>query len=269
MENIKELRKKVQGDRIKTHEWYGRLFSRKISIYISWILLQTSITANQVTFMMIIMGWLASIFFAIGSPLFFLIGVLFFQIWWLLDNVDGEIAVYRRECNLTGIYFDVISHYLVHPFIMLSIGVGLYRGSHNYIYILIGGMAGFSNLLLDLIQHAKYYVMFEKYFKNPNLSFSNKAKTNPGGSYSKLSLLGWLLKQYCLYPGVMNLITLAAMMDFIIYVNDQHLPFTILGTLLISYSIFYPISCLKTLTQMILRKDIDREFSYYFKNEKE
>ena len=269
MESIKELKEIVQGDRIKTHEWYGRNISRKISIYITWILLHTNISANQVSILMIIVGWIACMFFAVGTILFFIFGAFTLQVFWLLDNADGEIAVYKKETSLTGIYLDVISHYLVHPLVMLCIGVGMYRSTYNFIYIYIGGIAGFSNLLLDLLQHAKSYVMFGNLLKYQNSTFSDNAKKNKGQGHAKLSILGWILKQYCLYPGVMNFITLAALIDFIYYVNGQHLSFSFLGLLLISYAIFYPISFLKTFTQMIIRRDIDKEYSYYFKNDEQ
>lgn len=266
METIKELRKKIQGERVKNNPWYGRLVMRKISICITWLLLHTSITANQVTLVMIIIGWIACIFFIVGTPLFFLLGALTLQIWWLLDHVDGEIATYKGEYCITGIYFDVISHYLAHPLIMLSIGVGIFHSTNNFTYLVAGGLASFSSILLDIIHQTKYYVMFHRYIKNAKAdvpSFDKKG-TNAEERVQKESLFGKLLKEYCLYPGVMNLITLAALMDFINHVYVHYFSFIFLGILIISYGAFYPISCLKTLIQIIQKREIDKEYYYYF-----
>lgn len=266
METIKELRNKVQGERVRNNPWYGRLVMRKISIYITWLLLHTFITANQVTLVMIIIGWIACIFFIVGTPLFFLFGALTLQVWWLLDHVDGEIAVYKGEYCITGIYFDVIAHYLAHPLVMLSLGVGIFHNTNNFTYLAAGGLASFSSILLDIIHQTKYCVMFHRYIKNAKLDVSpfEKKEVNAKEVILQESLFGKLLKEYCLYPGVMNLITLAALIDLINHVYIHYFSFTFLGILIISYGAFYPASCLKTLIQIIQKREIDTEYYYYF-----
>ena len=42
-----------------------------------------------------------------------------------MDMADGEIDRAGKRASSTGVHFDCLSHYFVHPFIFLGIGLGL------------------------------------------------------------------------------------------------------------------------------------------------
>jgi phosphatidylglycerophosphate synthase len=113
----------VMGRRNSEH-WAGSLYLRRMSIYVTWLLMPTRITPNGVTWLMVFSG--------VGSA-----GVLLWPSWWavlicalglqlqiLLDCSDGELARARKRTSSVGVYLDRIGHYLTEA--LLPIGIGIH-----------------------------------------------------------------------------------------------------------------------------------------------
>lgn len=95
------------------------ILQRVLSIYITRLILPTRITANQVTILMLLVGVVSAIPFYFG------------HIWWglalsyvciLLDASDGEVARYRKQYSLRGIYLDLINHLAIQAWFFLALG---------------------------------------------------------------------------------------------------------------------------------------------------
>ncbi len=84
VEKISELRKicvkHMTKEELAMRPWYTEKVTRKISIYITWILLHTAISANQISGIMVLVGGAAAIFFWLGTPWFVFVGALFLQL---------------------------------------------------------------------------------------------------------------------------------------------------------------------------------------------
>src|SRR4029078_6045143 len=97
--------------RYNAEHWSGALYIRHLSIRVTRWLLRTGITANGVTWLMIVVGVPA----AFALPLPGLVGpvvtVLAMQLQILLDCSDGEVARWRQRFSPAGIYLDRIGHY--------------------------------------------------------------------------------------------------------------------------------------------------------------
>jgi phosphatidylglycerophosphate synthase len=113
----------VMGRRNSEH-WAGSLYLRRLSIYVTWLLMPTPITPNGVTWLMLSSG--------VGSA-----AVLLWPSWWavlicalglqlqiLLDCSDGELARARQSTSSVGVYLDRIGHYLTEA--LLPIGIGIH-----------------------------------------------------------------------------------------------------------------------------------------------
>lgn len=135
VESIKELRKICQT---KKQPLYMELVSMKISIYITKLLLYTKISADYVTISMIVLLIAGSILMAFGSLWAILIGILIIHFTIVLDNVNGEVARYRKEDGIIGTFLEQVYHNIAVPliFFMLAYGVFLKTG---YTFILIFG----------------------------------------------------------------------------------------------------------------------------------
>lgn len=151
---LKEICQKGRSDTL-----FGRYVRRKTSIYITWLLLHTPISANQVTFLSIIAGMTGVSFLAVGGMWWSLIGVLILNVYSTLDYVDGEVARYRDSTSITGLMLDRVGHHLVNPSIFLALGYGVYRIHHQSYAILLGAVAALAMFLYETIDDVKYSVL--------------------------------------------------------------------------------------------------------------
>ena len=126
VESIKELReicyKGSKGRRPLYMEWV----TMKISIYVTKLLLYTPIRADQVTMGMILLAIIGSVFMAFGNLEYMLIGILIIHFTVILDNVNGEVARYRKEGSMMGTFLEQYYHELSVPLIFFSLGFGVF-----------------------------------------------------------------------------------------------------------------------------------------------
>lgn len=126
--NLTELRAVAQppavmGRRNAEH-WAGALYLRRLSIYVTRLLLPTGISANGVTWLMTLTGVAGAAVLVWPSAWAVLICALAMQLQVLLDCSDGEVARVRRTTSPAGVYIDRIGHYLTEA--LLPIGLGIH-----------------------------------------------------------------------------------------------------------------------------------------------
>ncbi len=161
VESLKELNQKVQKPRYKeVGNWMVRHFERDAALYITWALLHTKITANQVTFLSIMIGLLSALVFMIPTPAGFFWGAVILQLWYLFDHVDGQVARYRGTSSITGIYFDYITHYVVHSSVFLGISAAAFLKQGNPLFIFLGAVAALFMAFVSMFFDAKYKALY-------------------------------------------------------------------------------------------------------------
>jgi len=144
------------------------------SFYVTWFFLRLNISANQATYISIIIGLGSCIFLALGSYVLKLAGVLLAVLYLLLDCVDGNIARYRKLSSPFGKFIDASASYIISSFLFMSIGLGVFtnpnssillRHSQSFfmifnkdIFLIVGFWSSLSYLLARLIS-LKYKTM--------------------------------------------------------------------------------------------------------------
>ena len=126
---------------------------RHISLRTTPMLLKTTLTANQVTLISMLLGLAAAGLFAQGDFKTQFAGSLVFFMSYLLDNCDGEIARAKKQSSKTGQMFDSFVDWVVHAafFIGLGWGVAGSTGQDFWFWLGISGGAGASiNYFLGL-----------------------------------------------------------------------------------------------------------------------
>ncbi|MFF1877538.1 CDP-alcohol phosphatidyltransferase family protein [Leifsonia sp. NPDC058230] len=112
----------VRGRRNAEH-WTASLYLRKLSPYLTWLLLKTSISANGVTGLMILTGWATAAALLIpgfgGAALALILG----QLQMLVDCCDGEVARWRKTSSPAGIFLDNVGHYSTETLIAIALGI--------------------------------------------------------------------------------------------------------------------------------------------------
>jgi phosphatidylglycerophosphate synthase len=137
MPTIAELRAATQPASIfarnSGEHWAGRLYMRRLSPYLTRLLLRTGISANGVTWLMIVAGIAAAGVLALPGLVPAIGAVLLIQLQLLLDCSDGEVARWRGEKSVLGVYLDRIGHWLTEG--ALPIALGIRTGDDTYVML--------------------------------------------------------------------------------------------------------------------------------------
>jgi phosphatidylglycerophosphate synthase len=103
--------------------WAGRLYMRRLSPYLTRLLLQTGVSANGVTWLMIVAGVAAAGVLALPGLVPAVGAALLIQLQLLLDCCDGEVARWRGQRSTAGVYLDRIGHWLTEGSLPIALGV--------------------------------------------------------------------------------------------------------------------------------------------------
>lgn len=109
--------------RANAEHWTASLYLRDISPYLTWMLLRTSITANGVTGLMILVGWATAAALLIPGVAGAALALVLGQLQMLVDCSDGEVARWRNTRSPAGIFLDKVGHYTTEALIPIVLGI--------------------------------------------------------------------------------------------------------------------------------------------------
>lgn len=163
---IAELREVTQPPSVRTRagaeHWVASAYLRDLSPYLTRVLLRAGLSANGVTWLMVLSAALAVV--ATGWPALLgaLLAVLLVQLQMLLDCSDGEVARWRRTSSPLGVYIDRIGHYVAECGIAVALGVRASGGLHlSGVWIsaglLLGLLVALNKVENDLVHVSRHY----------------------------------------------------------------------------------------------------------------
>ena len=205
---ILTLRKALQKPKTEQSAW-GWLFTRRISIYVTLLLSHTSVTPNQLTFVWILTGIAAGLMWTVGSPFCFMIGGLLFQLMYLLDCVDGELARYKNMTHSRGAYLDFVGHYFTGFAMIIGASLGLAKSQGIailYFGLVIAIFHLGDELLRDLLYKAEFKFSNGQDFKELEERFSFRSE---GLSSRVFRFIGLIAGSMGFYGGML----IAAIID--------------------------------------------------------
>jgi phosphatidylglycerophosphate synthase len=129
---------------------FGYFVARPISVYLTWMLLQTPLRANHVTTLHLILGILGSALLGHPSLTVRLGGCALLYVGFVLDNVDGEIARFRKEVSVTGKYLDTVAHTIVNSFMFFCFGFSAFWDTMSIWSIVLGFLGALFCLRIDV-----------------------------------------------------------------------------------------------------------------------
>jgi phosphatidylglycerophosphate synthase len=145
-----KIRKKYTANEIRetNREKYSKngfvgVFIRKhLSIYLTkFIVNNTSITPNQVTFFAFFIGIITAYLLSTGNHVNLIIAGILIMFYWTLDAIDGEVARIKNICSKKGAWIDGIFDRLKDCMIFFGLSAGLYNQTSNglaFAYGLVG-----------------------------------------------------------------------------------------------------------------------------------
>lgn len=196
---------------------FGYYVVRPVSLYFTWLILLTPLRANHVTLLHMAFGIGGSILLAFPSHFLRLVGCGMLYMGFVLDNVDGEVARYRKEVSITGKYIDTIAHTIVNSMMFFCFGMGSYWDTGgNVAFVVLGFLAALFCLRLDtfvmyaesakafmqnLDKRYEYYANIEGRIQTegkPELEFISKRADDP---LKRISFAAFA------YPGTLHIMT--------------------------------------------------------------
>lgn len=151
-----DIKNSYPKEKEKLESLYGRIIPvRKISFLLTRIIINTNILPWHISVVSIGIAILGCILIGINNKILQIIGVLLVAFWHIFDCIDGNIARVKKISSMLGSFVDACSGYFIMAFLPISIGIGAFYEKNNIIFILLGGIASISGILMRLI-HQKY-----------------------------------------------------------------------------------------------------------------
>src|SRR5688500_15901971 len=127
MPSIAELRVRTQPDSIfarnSGEHWAGKLYMRRLSPYLTRLLIPTPLTPNGVTWLLIAVGLAASAVLTLPGLWPVVAVVVLIQLQLLLDCSDGELARWRGTSSPAGIYLDRLAHNVTEAALPIALAI--------------------------------------------------------------------------------------------------------------------------------------------------
>ena len=127
-----------------------RYIIRKISGFITWLLVKTPVTPNQVTIISLILGIASAAFFSHGAHTYTIIAGLFYFISTVFDQCDGEVARHKQMTSDFGKTFDIIVDSIVNATITIGITIAIYKTNGSGLTI-IAGLLAMTGIVISLL----------------------------------------------------------------------------------------------------------------------
>ncbi|MFA6296313.1 MAG: CDP-alcohol phosphatidyltransferase family protein [Patescibacteria group bacterium] len=205
------------------HNYWSKIFSRHISIYFTWFFCHTPITPNQLTFIQIILAWLAGLSLIIWQWNGIIAWIILMQLSFIFDLVDGEVARYKKKSSLFGVILDSFGHVLINPAVYWSLAIFVYYQTFDVwiIYLTI-------ILSIFLISPSKHALMRGILFlttkkDNPIYNYENLSKQfkqeylPPKQRNSSLKQVEKILKTISEFPNDMNIFCILLILTLIFH----------------------------------------------------
>jgi phosphatidylglycerophosphate synthase len=146
--------------RPSSEHWTGTLYMRRISPYLTRLLLPTRITPNGVTALMILCGAGAAAALAWAGLPGAVLAAALAQAQMLLDCSDGELARWRGDFSAAGVFLDKVGHYVAEGLLPLALGIradgGITSiGRWTTLGAVLGMLVLFNKSLNDMVHAAR------------------------------------------------------------------------------------------------------------------
>lgn len=189
---IKEMfnRFKKPGEREDNNHPFTYHIARYLSYWITIPFVYLPFTPNQITLLTNILQASSIFVVAYADGYNKLFGVLIFYIGGIFDFVDGNIARYKSQSSIKGLFYDQIGHVFIGPLFYIGIGLAAYNNNLDikYLYMTIA-MAMFVPLMSYQIGVSPQY--FKIKTKQTAADFFVNNSSNKKIMYILKKLIAW------------------------------------------------------------------------------
>jgi phosphatidylglycerophosphate synthase len=159
----------ILGRRNSEH-WTGEVYTRRVSPYLTRVALTAGVSANTVTWIMVVTGWLAAAALLIPGLKGAVLAVLLAHLQMVWDCSDGEVARWRGTMSPAGVFLDKVAHYSTEVLVAVAVGArasggveGLHEASGwTTLGTLLAVLIMFNKLLNDLVHVSRAHAGLDK-----------------------------------------------------------------------------------------------------------
>jgi phosphatidylglycerophosphate synthase len=126
-------------------------FNRRTSLPISVALIRTPLTANQLSVLLVALGFYSAWLFSLGHYLTGALGGFLSLAASVLDGCDGEIARLKYQESALGCWIETVGDYSYYLAIFAGLTVGAVRQTHLHAFYWLGAAALAGTLLSFLL----------------------------------------------------------------------------------------------------------------------
>ncbi len=129
--------------------------SRQLGYFLSLVLIRLPISANQVTFISMIIGLTGCALFLKGEFIFNVYGSLLLVVSYALDYCDGVIARLKGQCSPFGAAFDDFVDWIIDTAIFACLGYGVWIADGEIWWLWLGLIAAAGSTvdyIVDLVR---------------------------------------------------------------------------------------------------------------------
>lgn len=156
---IRELRRRCQGTApAPERETFTGKKARFFSIYLTRLLLRTSITPNQITAISVSVFMIGVFLFLTQNNAASIVGAVLVFCATILDGCDGEIARFRGFKYAAGaLYVEPVSHDVQYGVMFLPLGIAASVASGSWVPLAFAFAAGASKLMARLLENRYWF----------------------------------------------------------------------------------------------------------------
>lgn len=222
MDGLKPTLRNIKKVVLKPYEPepYARYIVRHLSVLFTWVFVRTPISANQVTVLQEVLGVGGCILLGWGNPYYAIIGVLLLQLGYILDCTDGEVARWKGQQSINGVFLDLVGHLIVIPGYMFALGFGVWMQSGRVEALIAGFVAALFGLRLEKHTLSSVVESLITETEKPQYDFTQLNEKidqldetldmGSAGSIGRRSPIQILFR----YPDSMNVITVIVIIDY-------------------------------------------------------
>ena len=246
--------------------WMARRVSRPLALRVTWLVLPWGVSAHAVTLVAWLCALVAAAMFAAGTIDAWLAAAAMFQLWYLLDHVDGQLARWHGTASLDGVQLDYLMHHTVNLCVPLAVGYGFTAVLDKPRWLVLGLMWGLGLLVIGLLNDTRYKAFIErlKIVEGQLLVIGGggcrpeEAAPVPRGT---LRAAWWLARKACEIHVVMNALTCVALIQWLL--DDEVL---IGGRILLAcMACLAPATAIAVLVRSVRRETAEREFAAWYR----
>lgn len=116
-------------------------FFRPISFLLTPVVVNLGFSPNQVTYLGAGFGIASLVLFALGGHGPWVLGVALFNVYLLLDAVDGNVARVTDRVTYLGKFLDGAIDTLLKSLLPAAIGLGLYIETDRFVWFIVGAVS--------------------------------------------------------------------------------------------------------------------------------